>query len=178
MTDKIQDFIYKYGEDLKIVDLYSVIKAFNLHRKEKFIECDDFVEMIKNGVQGMDKIEKDFLFPDKSKSQAPFTKETFIPLEDIEVDFEKVTHNKNKFEWTDELVAQCSRQIWQERNQSKVWTSDFRAEEMAVARFKRGHIVNERLKEIVILDRNGEVTIKSGELNQLLIDVITNTNFD
>lgn len=184
MADKIQDFLDKYGKHLQEenISLYAVIKAFNLFRKEKFIECTDFVEMIRKGERGMKDAERKFLFPE-DQSQSPFTKENFIPknhlLKDIEVDFEQVSSVKKPvFEWTDELIAKCSRQIWQERKQSDVWTTDLRAEEMAVARFKRGEIVNQRLKEIVVSDRDGEITVKSGELNQLLIDVITNTNFD
>lgn len=178
MADKIQDFLDEYGKHLQEenISLYAVIKAFNLYKKEKFIECAEFVEItrkgqqiIRNGQQAMGDIE--FMLHIKNKPQDPL-------LDDIEVDFEQVSGVKKPvFEWTDELVAKCSRQIWQERKQSETWTTDLRAE-MAVARFKRGEIVNQRLKEIVVSDRDGEITFKSGELNQLLIDVIANTNFD
>ena len=99
MTDKIQDFIDKYGKDLrKEIDLYSIIKAFNLFRKGKFVDCHEFIEMIRKGVQGMENIERKFLFPDKHEWQAPFTKEIFTPknhlLENIEVDFEQVSNAK------------------------------------------------------------------------------------
>lgn len=65
MTDKIQEFIKKYGADLgkKNIALYSIIKAFDLFIKDEFIECDEYIGIIRKR-HGTNITERTFSFPE------------------------------------------------------------------------------------------------------------------
>ena len=155
-----EEFVQQYNEKSKGLSLPNILKAFEYFSIGELVECDNVFDNVKVKIQIEDSVEN-------YRNEFKIAGKT--PINDSK---------KPIFEWTDELAAKCSREIWMEKEESKIWTGDLRAEQMAVARFKRNHIINERLKDIVILQKEGEVTVKSEGLNKLFIDLISNSNFD
>lgn len=74
------------------------------------------------------------------------------------------------FEWTDDRVAEVSRIIFTERDESPVWTADYGAEKSIIRRFKLQTIVNQKLEEMASEVGIGDnvVVVNKDKLNELV----------
>ncbi|MDC7250728.1 MAG: hypothetical protein PQJ49_12495 [Sphaerochaetaceae bacterium] len=70
---------------------------------------------------------------------------------------EETLIDRLSFNWSEELVAECSRYVSEQREQSDVWTSDYTAEKSCIENFKR-----QRLLERVVMELNPH-NIEKGE---------------
>ena len=72
------------------------------------------------------------------------------------------------FMWTDDLVAEVSKRIYDDRCKSPVWTSDNTAELNIIKDFKLWKVINEKMEDFIVSETENQLTVKKDKFRELL----------